>query len=148
MLKYGQEAKIESIYRIQMKCLYDNVEELGTDLDSTRIVQSEYSGAFYVMHGTSIDTTRIPFLPGISLSSQEMIRSSDEAVFNGWDTLKVWHAIAPEISQDQNQGGDQTIRLNCNRLTEPHETCRHPGPFRELNPNRSNVVTVQNSCLE
>jgi hypothetical protein len=42
--------------QILMKCLYDNVEELGTDLDSTRIVQSEYSGTFYVMHRTSIDT--------------------------------------------------------------------------------------------
>jgi hypothetical protein len=46
---------IEGIYRILMKCLHDNVEELGTDLDSTRIEQSEYSGTFYVMHRTSID---------------------------------------------------------------------------------------------
>jgi hypothetical protein len=46
---------IEGIYRILMKCLHDNVEELRTGLDSTRIEQSEYSGTFYVMHRTSID---------------------------------------------------------------------------------------------
>jgi hypothetical protein len=39
MLNYGQEAEIEGIFRILMKCLYDNVEELVTDLDSTRSVQ-------------------------------------------------------------------------------------------------------------
>jgi hypothetical protein len=42
LLKHGQEVKVEGIYRILLTCLYDNVQVLGPDLDSTTSVQSEY----------------------------------------------------------------------------------------------------------
>jgi hypothetical protein len=51
--------------------------------------------------------TRIPLEPGISPTAQAPIRSSDSVETTGWDTLKVWHAITSEISQDHNQGGEQ-----------------------------------------